>query len=141
LFKLLPPEILIDAERLGVHLELTSGGVSASAQVSSAQQKERLRIVSRQRRSDDLNELFPRPVPLLVIAPGQAEIINRKNTDPVEAHELVKPRAASCRLKPGQLNGNAVEFADNAFVHRVHQGVDAGGLGHTIFADLRPNVR
>jgi hypothetical protein len=44
-----------------------------------------------------LNELFPKPVPLQLIAPGQAEIIYRKNTGPVEAARI--DETACCQLQ------------------------------------------
>jgi len=35
----------------------------------------------------------------------------------------------------------AIEFVDHAFVHRIHESTDAGGLGGTLLSDFDPNVR
>ncbi len=77
----LPPEILTDAEQLGVRVdEIAAGGTAANAPAPapaplSSRSKERLRVVTRSRRPDDAHRLFAtlHGVPLLVIEPERAE--------------------------------------------------------------------
>jgi len=89
---LLSPEILADAEQLGVQVEqIAAGGAAANAPAPaplSSRSKERLRVVTRSRRSDDAHRLFStlHGVPLLVIEPEQAELAVEQEKQ--EKHEL-----------------------------------------------------
>ena len=75
----LSPEILADAEQLGVRVEhIAASGAAADASSlapSSARSKERLRVITRSRLTNDAHRLFStlHGVPLLVIEPQRAE--------------------------------------------------------------------
>lgn len=80
-------DILAHARRLGVEMEQVPGeGASigsTAAALSLSRSKERLRVMSRSRRSDDLRRLFPalHGVPLLLVEAQRAETAASQNEE------------------------------------------------------------
>ena len=40
-----------------------------------------------------------------------------------------------------QFDLRAIELIEHVFVHRIHEGADAGSLGSPLFPDLDPHIR